>query len=195
MTDTWITYNGVNESCVINDRRVYETFCAHKDPIWTEDVKRLYLSDITPIIVVLNTASTTLKMVRSQPSFLLMAYEESFPIIMSKLNGLRKEKAMKTALMSELKHISAQSVEKFKKWAGKGPTLLVSGREKTPIGVYLPIKEYERLVKQHQPAWEESPFGIEWKDGRGQNNKRLKTCACGSTHGDTHTNGCDGIER
>lgn len=85
---------------------------------------------------------------------------------------------MKTSLMSELKHISSQNVEAFKKWAGKG-VLLVSGREKVPVGVYLPIKEWERISKLLDP---------------GPKKSGMKFCACGSTHGDTHTNGCDGIE-
>ena len=87
---------------------------------------------------------------------------------------------VKTALMSELKWITAQSVEKFKKWAGKGPVMLVSGRDKEPVGVYMPIKLYESLVGR--PETEKRP------------STGMKFCACGSTHGDTHTNGCDGVE-
>jgi hypothetical protein len=86
---------------------------------------------------------------------------------------------MKTALMSELKAVSARNVEDFKKWLGKGQQL-VSGREKTPVAVIVPIKEWERIQKQLAPA----PV-----------NSHMKFCACGSTHGDTHTNGCDGVER
>lgn len=89
---------------------------------------------------------------------------------------------MKTALMSELKHISSKSVETFKKWAGKGPVMLVSGRDKEPVGVYMPIKLYESLVGRPEAE-------------KRQSTAHMKACACGSTHGDTHTNGCDGIER
>lgn len=86
---------------------------------------------------------------------------------------------MKTALMSELKHISSKSVETFKKWAGKGPVMLVSGRDKEPVGVYMPIQVYESLVAQ--PETSKPP-------------SRMAFCACGSTHGDVHTNGCTGEE-
>ena len=55
---------------------------------------------------------------------------------------------LKVALMSELKDISAKSVEKFKKWAGSEPILLVSGREKAPVGVYMTYERYARASSQ-----------------------------------------------
>ena len=90
-------------------------------------------------------------------------------------------KNLKTQLMSDLKHISSRNLDDFKKWAGKG-IFLVAGRDKEPVGVYLPIKVYERLVERST-----APETV-------KNHHAMSFCACGSTHGDAHTNGCTGEE-